>query len=143
MREVKRSALVDKSPAELFALINDIESYPQFLPWCTHARIDSRSPCEIVATLGVRQGLLHAEFTTRNTLEPERAIHMQLQGGSAFRMLEGEWRLTPIEADGCRVDLALRFAFRNPLTALVLEPKFAATVGSLVNAFVARARSRR
>jgi ribosome-associated toxin RatA of RatAB toxin-antitoxin module len=141
MREVKRSALVEKSPAELFALINDIESYPQFLPWCTHARVLSRSPREIVATLGVRQGALHAEFTTRNTLEPERAIRMQLLSGP-FRTLEGEWRLTPIEADGCRVELALRFAFKNPLTALVLEPKFAATVGSLIDAFVARARSR-
>jgi ribosome-associated toxin RatA of RatAB toxin-antitoxin module len=140
MREVKRSALVEKSPAELFALINDIESYPQFLPWCTHARVHSRSPREIVATLGVRQGALHAEFTTRNTLEPERAIHMHLLSGP-FRTLEGEWRLTPIEADGCRVELVLRFAFRNPLTALVLEPKFAATVGSLIDAFVARARS--
>jgi ribosome-associated toxin RatA of RatAB toxin-antitoxin module len=141
MREVKRSALVEKSPAELFALINDIESYPQFLPWCTHARVHSRSPREIVATLGVRQGALHAEFTTRNTLEPERAIRMQLLSGP-FRTLEGEWRLTPIEADGCRVELALRFAFKNPLTALVLEPRFAATVGSLIDAFVARARSR-
>jgi ribosome-associated toxin RatA of RatAB toxin-antitoxin module len=141
MREVKRSALVNKPPAELFALINDIESYPEFLPWCTHAQVKSRSAGEIVATLGIRQGALHAEFTTRNTLEPPRAIHMQLLSGP-FRTLEGEWRLTPIEADGCRVELTVRFAFRNPVTALVLEPKFAATVGSLVDAFVARARAR-
>jgi ribosome-associated toxin RatA of RatAB toxin-antitoxin module len=142
MREVKRSALVDKPPAELFALINDIESYPQFLPWCTHARVHSRSPSEIVATLGVRRGPLETEFTTRNTLEPERSIRMHLLGGSPFRTLAGEWRLTPVEANGCRVELALRFAFKNPLTALLLEPKFAATIGSLVDAFVARARSR-
>ena len=113
MREVKRSALVNRPPAELFALINDIESYPQFLPWCTHARVLSRSPTEIVATIGVRQGALHGEFTTRNTLEP----------------------------DGCRVELTLRFAFRNRVTAFLFEPKFAATIGSLVDAFVARARS--
>ena len=63
MREVKRSALVGKPAAELFALINDIESYPQFLPWCTHARVQSRSQQEIVATLGIRRGALHGEFT--------------------------------------------------------------------------------
>jgi len=140
MREVKRSALVNKPPAELFALINDIESYPQFLPWCTHARVESRTPTEIVATLGVRQGTLHGEFTTRNTLEADRRIHMQLVSGP-FRTLEGEWRLTPIEPDGCRVELAMRFAFAHRLTALVFEPKFAATIASLVDAFVARARS--
>jgi ribosome-associated toxin RatA of RatAB toxin-antitoxin module len=141
MREVKRSALVNRPPAEVFALINDIESYPQFLPWCSYARVQSHSPQEIVATLGIRQGALQGEFTTRNTLEAGRSIRMELVSGP-FRTLDGEWRLTPVEAGGCRVDLTLRFAFRNPLTALVLEPKFAATIGSLVDAFVARARSR-
>ena len=140
MREVKRSALINKAPAEVFELINDIESYPQFLPWCTHARVESRSASEMVATLGVRQGALQGEFTTRNTLEPPHRIHMQLLSGP-FRHLEGEWLLTPIDDGGCRVELSMRFAFRNPLAALVLEPKFAATIGSLVEAFSARARS--
>ena len=74
MREVKRSALVSQPPARVFALINDIERYPEFLPWCTHARVLSRTPAEIVATLGVRQGALTGEFTTRNTLVPERRV---------------------------------------------------------------------
>jgi len=141
MREVKRSALVGKPPAVMFALINDIESYPLFLPWCTHARVESRSPHEVVATLGIRQGTLHGEFTTRNTLEPDRSILMQLVSGP-FRTLQGEWKLTPVDTNGCRIELAMRFAFRNPLTALLFEPRFAETVGSLVDAFVARARSR-
>jgi ribosome-associated toxin RatA of RatAB toxin-antitoxin module len=141
MREVKRSALVNQSPAKLFALINDIESYPQFLPWCTHARVESRTPQEIVATIGVRHGALQAEFTTRNTLEADRSVHMRLVSGP-FKALEGKWLLTPVE-DGCRVELAMRFAFRNSLTGLLFEPKFAATVGSLVDAFVARARGRK
>ncbi|HEX4618642.1 MAG TPA: type II toxin-antitoxin system RatA family toxin [Steroidobacteraceae bacterium] len=141
MREVKRAALVNQSPAKLFALINDIESYPQFLPWCTHARVESRTPQEIVATIGVRQGALQGEFTTRNTLEADRSVHMRLVSGP-FKTLEGKWLLTPVE-DGCRVELAMRFAFRNSLTGLLLEPKFAATVGSLVDAFVARARGRK
>jgi len=138
MREVKRSALVGQSPARLYELINDVESYPQFLPWCTHARVEARTPQEIVATIGVRQGALHGEFTTRNTLEADRSIYMRLVSGP-FRTLEGEWLLTPI-ADGCRVDLSMRFAFRNVLTGLMFEPVFAQTVGSLVDAFVARAR---
>ena len=139
MREVKRSALVSKPPSQLFALINDIESYPQFLPWCAHARVQSRSPQEIVATIGVRQGALRGELTTRNILEPDRRIAMHLVSGP-FRLLQGEWQLTPIEANGCRVDLAMRFAFNNPLTAVLFERTFATTIGSLVEAFVARAR---
>jgi ribosome-associated toxin RatA of RatAB toxin-antitoxin module len=140
MREVKRSALVNQPPAKLFALINDIESYPQFLPWCTHTRVQSRTPQEIIATLGVRQGALRGEFTTRNTLQTDRSIEMDLVSGP-FRTLHGEWLLTPVEAGGCRVDLSMRFAFKSTLTGMLFEPLFAQTIGSLVDAFVARARS--
>jgi ribosome-associated toxin RatA of RatAB toxin-antitoxin module len=138
MREVKRSALVSQPPARLFVLINDIDSYPQFLPWCTHARVESRTEQEIIATIGVRQGALRGEFTTRNILEPDRSVQMRLVSGP-FRALEGRWLLTPVE-DGCRVELTMRFAFRNALAGLLFEQKFAETVGSLLDAFVARAR---
>lgn len=140
MREVKRTALVSQPPAVLFALINDIEAYPQFLPWCTHARVLERTSTHILATIGVRQGALSGEFTTRNTLEPDRAISMHLVKGP-FTALEGRWLLAPIEPGGCRVDFTVRFAFRNRLTAVLLEPLFAQTIGSLVDAFVQRARS--
>lgn len=145
MREIKHSALVAQPPARLFALINDIESYPTFIPWCTHARVLSRSAREIVATIGVRQGPLHSEFTTRNELEQDRRILMRLVSGP-FKMLEGEWLLTPIPqagdgGSGCRVQLTMKFAFKNPLTAVLFEQKFAETASSLMDAFVARARA--
>jgi ribosome-associated toxin RatA of RatAB toxin-antitoxin module len=145
MREIKHSALVAQPPARLFALINDIESYPQFIPWCTHAKVLSKSDSEIVATIGVRQGPLHSEFTTRNQLEQDRRILMHLVTGP-FKMLEGEWLLTPIAPTvgggcGCRVQLTMKFAFKNPLTAVLFEQKFAETAASLMDAFVARARA--
>ena len=141
MREVKRSALVNQPPARVFALINDIESYPQFLPWCTHARVLSRTPAEIVATIGVRQGALHGRVHhPQHARAPSARIDMQLVSGP-FRTLEGHWLLTPIEAHGCRVDLNVRFAFKNRLAALLFESLFAQTIGSLVDAFVQRARS--
>jgi len=185
MREIKHSALIAQPPARLYALINDIESYPSFIPWCTHAKILSRSQREIVATIGVQRGPLQSEFTTRNELDPDRRILMHLVTGP-FKMLEGEWLLTPIaqagprpvapaaEAPaaasaspesgvqtsaaasdapepstqrtvsgdfGCRVQLTMKFAFKNPLTAVLFEQKFAETAGSLMDAFVARARA--
>jgi ribosome-associated toxin RatA of RatAB toxin-antitoxin module len=142
MREVKRAALVERPPGEMFALINDIESYPGFLPWCTHARIESRTSDSLVATIGVRQGSLTGEFTTRNTFTDEHRITMQLLRGP-FRHLDGEWLLSAIPGGGCRIELTMRFAFSNPLAAMMFEPKFANTVGSLVDAFVARARAPR
>ena len=139
MREVKRSALVAQPPARLFALISDVERYPEFVPGCTHARIESRAPHEVVATIGVRRGALRAQFTTRNELDPDRRVTMHLVRGP-FRLLEGEWLLIPIGAQGCRVELTMRFAFSNPLSAVIFEPLFEETVGSLMDAFVARAR---
>jgi ribosome-associated toxin RatA of RatAB toxin-antitoxin module len=127
----------------MFALINDIENYPQFLPWCTNAQVLSRTDREIIATIAVRRGALQAQFTTRNELTANRHIGMQLVSGP-FKTLEGSWTLTPVEVPGqggCRVDLLLRFAFANRLTGLVFEPLFEETVGSLVDAFVARARA--
>jgi ribosome-associated toxin RatA of RatAB toxin-antitoxin module len=127
----------------MFALINDVENYPQFLPWCTSAQVLSRSEQQIIASIAVRRGALHAQFTTRNELTANRHIGMHLVSGP-FKTLEGEWTLTPVEVPGqggCRIDLLLRFAFANRLTGLVFEPLFEETAGSLVDAFVARARA--
>jgi ribosome-associated toxin RatA of RatAB toxin-antitoxin module len=140
MREVKRSALVAQPPSRMFALINDIERYPDFVPGCTHASVKSRAPGEIVATLGVRKGPMQAQITTRNTLEQDRRVHMSLVEGP-FNLLEGDWTLTPVGEGGCRVDLVMRFAFKNRMSAMLFEPLFEQTAASLVDAFVARARA--
>jgi ribosome-associated toxin RatA of RatAB toxin-antitoxin module len=140
MREVKRSALVSQPPGVIFALINDIERYPEFLPWCSHARVLSRSAQEIVATLGVRQGGFAGEFTTRNTLTPETCVLMQLLDGP-FRTLNGQWLLEAVGDAGCRVDFSVAFEFKSRLTGMLFEPLFAQTIGSLVEAFVQRARA--
>jgi len=139
MRELKRSALVGFPVASMYELINDIEAYPLFLPWCTEASVQSRSAQEIVARVGVRRGALNAHFTTRNSLEPDRRVRMQLVSGP-FKTLEGEWLLAPVENLGCRVDLTLRFAFANRLTAMVMEPLFEGMAAQLVDAFVTRAK---
>jgi len=143
MREIKHSALVAQPPVRLFELINDIDSYPSFIPWCTHAKVLSRTDREIVATIGVQRGPLQSEFTTRNVLEPDSRVSMHLVTGP-FKMLEGEWLLTPIslpEGTGCKVQLTMKFAFKNPLTAMLFEQKFAETTSALMDAFVARART--
>lgn len=139
MREVTRSALVALPPAELYALITDIERYPQFVPGCTVARIESRSEHEVVATLGVRRGGLDTEFTTRNTLDPDRSVAMRLERGP-FKSLEGLWSLRPVGESGCEVTLRLRFEFANRFTGMMFAPMFEQTAASLVDAFVVRAR---
>ena len=142
MREVKRSALIAETPARMYRLINDIESYPKFLPWCTSARVVSSKENEVVAALGIKRGPLRAEFTTRNLLEADKRVLMQLVSGP-FRVLEGLWTLTPLGDLGCRVELEMRFEFSNRVAGTLFEPLFEDTAGSLVDAFVKRAREQR
>lgn len=142
MREVKRSALIAESPERMYDLINDIESYPSFVPGCTAAHAETVKEGEVLATLHIKRGPLKAEFTTRNLLEPGRRVLMQLVKGP-FRVLEGLWTLTPLGDLGCRVELEMRFEFANRVTGTLFEPMFEDTAASLVDAFVRRARETR
>jgi ribosome-associated toxin RatA of RatAB toxin-antitoxin module len=145
MRQVKRSALVAQSPARMFALINDIERYPQFVPWCVGAQVLAASPEQITARLDIRRSILKASFTTCNRLTADSSVHMSLVDGP-FRELTGLWTLTPVSgADGaligCRVSLEVSFEFAAAVPGALLEPIFEQTLAALVDAFVARARS--
>lgn len=140
MRRLSRQALVPYTPEQMFALVDDIPSYPKFLPWCRSAEVLERTESEVIARLDVHKGPLHARFTTRNRLEPPGHIRLEFVEGS-FRTLEGEWRFTAIADKGSRIELVLAFAFANPVNAWLLEPVFEHTCSSLVDAFVARARA--
>lgn len=145
MRHFTRSALVAAPPARLFALINDVERYPEFVPWCVGSVVLSRTPAEVVASLEVRRSLLRTRFTTRNTLVEPDCVTMTLVDGP-FTALEGRWIIAGIEDAagtpiGSRVTLEMRFEISNGLTASLLEPLFEETAASLVEAFVARARA--
>lgn len=138
MRKVARSTLVPYTSSEMFALVDDVEAYPRFLPWCDEARVESRSDDVLVATLGVHLGPLHKRFTTRNTRAGVEAIEMELVGGP-FRHLQGGWRFREL-TEGCEVSLALEFEFENRLTNRMFGMLFEQTVNSLVDAFARRAR---
>ena len=140
MREVKRSALIAESPARMYELVNDIERYPEFVPWCTAARVDARKEGEVVATLTIKRGPVKSEFTTRNLLEADKRVLMQFVSGP-FRVLEGLWTFTALGDLGCRVELEMRFEFANRLTNALFAPLFEDTAASLVDAFVNRARA--
>jgi ribosome-associated toxin RatA of RatAB toxin-antitoxin module len=139
MQVVERSALVTHTAAQMFALVNDVPRYPEFLPWCVGAREEEVSATERIASLKVARGLLKAEFTTRNTLRQDAQIHMQLMHGP-FRDLTGEWRFEPIGTRGSRVHFRVEFEFKNRLTASAFNGAFESLCGTIIDAFVLRAQ---
>ncbi|HMD73009.1 MAG TPA: type II toxin-antitoxin system RatA family toxin [Steroidobacteraceae bacterium] len=139
MKVVERSAIVPFSAAQMFNLVNDVARYPEFLPWCIGAEVEELAADERVASLKVSRGLLRTEFTTRNRLSLDREILMSLVDGP-FRDLKGHWRFEPIAERGARVGLRVEFEFKNPVTAAAFNAIFESLCGTLVDAFVMRAR---
>jgi ribosome-associated toxin RatA of RatAB toxin-antitoxin module len=140
MQLVERSALVTYTAAQMFALVNDVARYPEFLPWCVGAQAQDVSATERIAALKVARGVLRTEFTTRNTLSPDERIHMRLMHGP-FRDLTGEWRFEPIGTRGSRVHFRVEFEFKNRLTAAAFNAVFESLCGTIVDAFALRAQS--
>jgi ribosome-associated toxin RatA of RatAB toxin-antitoxin module len=141
MKEVKRSALVPYTAEQMFALVEDIERYPQFLPWVSAAQLLERSPSQVIGRLEMHRAGMREIVTTRNVLTPHREITLGLVAGP-FKTLEGRWSFEPIGEDrGTRVSLSIRFEFANPMLNLLLSRSFEKSCNDLVDAFVARARS--
>lgn len=137
MTRIMRSALVPFSPTQMYELVNTIEDYPEFLPWCAGTQILSRSATEIQATVHVAKGIFHKSFTTTNRLLPNQRIEMRLVQGP-FSHLEGTWEFIPT-AQGTQVTLNLSFEFANRLATLTLGPLFQQIASSMVQAFTQRA----
>jgi ribosome-associated toxin RatA of RatAB toxin-antitoxin module len=140
MQLVERSALVTYTAAQMFALVNDVERYPEFLPWCVAARAESVAADETIASLKVARGVLRTEFTTRNSLKQDEQIQMKLLHGP-FRDLQGEWRFEPIGNRGSRVYFRIEFEFKNRLAANAFNAVFEAMCGTIIEAFAQRART--
>lgn len=140
MREVHRSAIVPYAADAMFALVADLESYPQFVPGCTGSSVVSRDAKGLVASLSLSKGPFVSTFSTRNSAEPPRRMTMELLEGP-FRSLHGEWLIEPLGEQGCRIDLRVRFEFSSAARDWLLGPAFELTCNGLVDAFVARAKT--
>ena len=138
MKRIARSAIVEHSAAEMYALVEDIEAYPQFLPWCTAAQVLERAEGRTRATLSVGVGGLRHAFTTVNDNRPGEAIDMHLVSGP-FRRFEGRWRFVPLAPEACRIEFSLEYEFSSRLLGKALSPLFDGIADSMVDAFVRRA----
>ncbi len=123
----------------MFVLVDDVESYPKFLPWCNDAEIHNRTDDVVEATLELHKGSVSNHFTTRNTRSEFDSIDIALVGGP-FRHLAGGWRFTEMGQKGCKVTLELDFEFENMLIDMVFGAFFEETCNSLVDSFTKRAQ---
>lgn len=130
--------LVAYSALQMFELVDAVETYPSFLPWCDGVRVIHRDAENTRATIHISYHGLRQSFTTENVKEPPLRMTVKLVEGP-FRVLDGEWRFTPLAERACRIDFRLRYEFSSRLLETLGGPVFSYIANTMVDAFVKRA----
>lgn len=138
MAVVHKSVLVSYSAAQMFALVNNVEEYPKFLPWCGGVSVLSRDQDQLVATLTINYHGVRQSFTTENTNSPPTGMKMRLIDGP-FKTLDGNWTFKPLREDACKVEFDLKYEFSNRLLEQIIGPVFSMIANSFVDSFCKRA----
>ena len=139
MAGIRRNALLPYSAAQMYALVDDIRAYPEFLPWCTAAEVLGEDADEIRAAVELSKGAVRKRFSTINYRQPGKMIEMRLLEGP-FKHLSGFWRFEALSESACKVSIDMEFEFSNKLVAVAFGPIFQHVVGSLMDAFMKRAK---
>lgn len=140
MPSIEKSVLVQHSAENMFALVEDVESYPRFLPWCGGSRVIARDDAQTTAAIDIDFHGVRQSFTTVNTRHPFERIDMSLVDGP-FSQLEGGWRFQSLADDACKVVLVLDYRFSSFILGRLIGPIFEQITASMVDSFVRRADS--
>jgi ribosome-associated toxin RatA of RatAB toxin-antitoxin module len=138
MPSIEKTVLVPFTCEQMYNLVRDVPTYPQFLPWCAAAGIQTLGPQEDLASVTLNFKGIKQTFTTKNTLNPCQTLHMHLQEGP-FSSLEGSWQFVPIGSEACKIHFKLHYQFSSALLARLLGPVFHGVANAMVDGFVARA----
>jgi ribosome-associated toxin RatA of RatAB toxin-antitoxin module len=137
MKRIARSAIVECGAGDFYDLVEAIEAYPEFLPWCAAAEVRERTPGRTVAMLTLAVKGVRQTFTTENTNLPGRSIDMRLIEGP-FRSFAAAWRFTPLGAAACKAEYSMEYEFSNRVVAALLEPVLKRIADNTVDAFTKR-----
>lgn len=139
MSKISKRVLVPYTAEQMFDLVNDPASYPEFLPWCDKVRVIEQDETSLKAEVGVSKGRIRQSFVTQNQMEPGRRIEMGLVEGP-FKSMHGVWEFSPRGEDGCEVQLNMEFEFAKGLLGFGFSKIFGGIANTLVDAFTKRAK---
>lgn len=127
-------------PAEvMFEIVNNVEAYPEFLPWCAETRILSQTDSSMEASILMKKAGVNRWFTTKNRIDKNKSIKMTLVNGP-FKHLDGEWKFIEFEASASKIELELSFEFSHGLGSTLIAPIFTQIANTLVDSFCKRAQ---
>lgn len=138
MPQVKQTAVMPYRPEDVYLLVNDIESYPDFLPWCSNATITAQDEDSLSATLALSLGSIKQVFTTRNMMQYGKRIDMRLVEGP-FKHLYGYWLFSAADNEQCcHIELSLDYEFENSLIQYLVSGLLDKALHKMMDAFVNR-----
>ena len=140
MQSVKRTVLVPFSAGAMFDLVDRVDAYPQFLPWCAGARVLESRDGGKTARIDIDYHGVRAHFTTDNANHRPESIVITLKDGP-FRHLHGEWRFIALAADACKIEFEIAYEFKTYILERVVGPVFSHIANTFIDAFVRRAES--
>jgi ribosome-associated toxin RatA of RatAB toxin-antitoxin module len=138
MAEIEKSVLVNHSASRMFALVDAVEDYPKFLPWCGGSSVNPQDDRVTHATVMIDYHHVKHSFTTENTRQVAELIEMKLLDGP-FEHLDGRWRFVSLSEDACKVEFRLHYTFSHKILEKLVGPVFFIIANSFVDAFVQRA----
>lgn len=138
MALVEKSVLIAHSAAQMFDLVDRVEDYPVFLPWCSRTELKFRDAQKTAATLWINYHSVKSHFTTENSKEYPLLMTIRLVDGP-FRRLEGLWKFRPLAENACKIEFQLSYEFSSRMFEKVIGPVFSHIANTFVDAFVKRA----
>ena len=139
MSRLQQELVVPYRVELMYQLVNAIEAYPEFLPWCNGATMHYCSEELVKATIYVAKGPIKYSFTTENNLQKNELININYVQGP-FKYLQGCWHFTQLTGNNSKVSLELDYKFSNKLIELAVAPIFNAMHNNLIDCFYQRAR---
>lgn len=138
MADIQKKVLIEFTPEQMFALVDNCEDYPQFLPWCSSVQMIARTDEVTTATLHINYHGIKTHFSTENPKRYPTEMLIRLTDGP-FTRLDGGWRFTSLGETACKVEFELHYSFSNCLLEKLLGRVFSHIADTLVEAFVKRA----
>ncbi|KIF82565.1 type II toxin-antitoxin system RatA family toxin [Noviherbaspirillum autotrophicum] len=140
MAVVHKSVLLAYSAEQMFALVESIEEYPKFLPWCGGAEVRAREGSKVLAELTINYRGVKQSFSTENANTPPTSIEMRLVEGP-FKQLHGTWSFKPLRSDACKIEFELNYEFSSRVLEQLIGPVFNMIANSFVDSFCKRAET--
>lgn len=138
MKRIYKQEDINIDISTIFNLINDVENYPNYLPWCTSTKVDRKSESLLIGEIFISKSFIKWNFSTKNKIEKNKSIRLELIDGP-FDSLDGQWLFSTIDEHNTKVSLEISYKFKSSIIELSIEPIFTSIMNSILESFIQEA----